>query len=90
MLIGFIPALLLPIIFIMLLLHFRYDASGNMGFLIQEFFRIGRLSALLALGVVPNLLLFFLAINRENWALGRGIIAATMFYGIAVVMIKML
>ena len=56
---------------------------------VKELFRVGNLSALLAVGAVPNLLLFFYAMNRERWQLGRGIIAATLFYAVIVMVMKL-
>lgn len=86
---GLIASLLLPAFVMAVFVHLNYDGTRHIGFVIKELFRIGQLSALLAVGAVPNLLLFFFAMNRERWALGRGVLAATMFYGILVMVIKL-
>lgn len=86
---GFIPALILPLVFIAVFIHFNYSGTMDILRVVKELFRVDQLSALLAVGAVPNLLLFLFAMNRERWQLGRGVIAATMFYAIVVMVLKL-
>lgn len=88
-LLGFFPALVLPLIFIAIFIHFNYSGTMDVLRVTKELFRVGQLSALLAVGVVPNLLLFLYAMNRERWQLGRGVIAATLLYAIIVMVLKL-
>lgn len=85
---GFVPSLILPAIFIMVFIYFRYEGTQNFGLVIQQIFDYGQLSALLAVGVFPNLFLFLYSMNREKWQLGRGVIGATMLYGALVLLLK--
>jgi riboflavin transporter FmnP len=85
---GFIPALILPLLFMGVFIHFNYSGTMDILRVIIELFKVGQLSALLAVGAVPNLLLFMFAMNRERWQLGRGVIAATLFYAVIVMVLK--
>lgn len=90
LLLGFIPALILPQLFIAVFIYFNYSGTMDVLRVIKELFRVGQLSALMAVGAVPNLLLFLFAMNRERWQLGRGVIAATLFYAVIVMILKLL
>ena len=87
---GFIPSLILPLLFMVVFIHFNYHGTYNIGYIIKELFRINQLSGLLAVGSFPNLFLFLYAMHKENWRLGRGVIAATLFYGIIIMIMKFL
>jgi len=87
---GFIPSLILPLMFIFLFIYVRYSGTINFWRVIQQMFEYEQLSALLAVGAFPNLFLFLFSMNRENWPLGRGVIGATLLYGVAVMLIKFL
>lgn len=87
---GFIPSMILPLIFMSVFIYFNYHGTLQVKQVAMELFRINQLSSLLAVGAVPNLLLFLFSINRERWQLGRGVIAATLFYGIAVMILKIM
>lgn len=70
--------------------HLNYSGTYDILRIVGELFRVGKLSALLAVGAVPNLLLFLFAMNRERWQLGRGVIAATLFYAVIVMVLKLI
>lgn len=89
-LLGFIPSLILPAVFIVIFLHYRYQGANSILHVLQELLRLNSLSGLLAIGAFPNLFLFLYAMHKENWQLGRGVIAATLLYGLAVMTMKML
>jgi hypothetical protein len=89
-LIGFIPSMILPFIFMEVFIYFNYNGTMDLLRLLVELFKMNRLAPLLAVGAVPNIFLFFFAMNRERWTLGRGVLAATLFYGAAVMSIKFL
>ena len=50
--------------------------------------REGNLSALLSVSVLPNLILFYFMVNRENWSAVRGILLGTIVYAIPVFLFK--
>ncbi len=85
---GFIPSLLLPAITGLAFIHFRYFGDLSVLELVKELFKSRDLSGLLAISAFPNLLLFLYSMHRENWPMGRGVMAATMLYGLAVMIIK--
>lgn len=89
LLIGFIPSLILPLVFMMVFIKLRYLGELPLDQVISEMFKFKYMSSLLAVGAMPNLFLFLYAMNRERWQLGRGVITATMFYGIAVMIMKL-
>lgn len=87
---GFIPSVILPVIFIFTFIHFRYHGELGTLEILQELFRLNSLSSLLAISAFPNLLLFLFSMHKENWLLGRGVISATLLYGLAVMLMKLL
>lgn len=86
---GFIPSLLLPIVFIFIFIELFYQGELNLHDVINGLFKSHHLSSLLAVGAMPNLILFFYAMNRERWQLGRGVVSATLLYGVAVMIMKL-
>jgi hypothetical protein len=86
---GFIPSLILPIIFMIVYIQLRYWGESTFIEVIDYLFESRHIASLLAVGVMPNLLIFLFSINRERWFLGRGVIAATMLYGITVMIMKL-
>ena len=86
---GFIPSLMLTPLLMALFIHVNFDGANNLWWVVTELFRVGQLSALMAVGAVPNLLLFLYAMNRERLHLGRGVIAATLIYGVVVMILKL-
>lgn len=89
-LIGFIPSLILPALFMFIFIILRYQGALNAIQVLKELFRFNQLSGLLAIGVFPNLFLFLYAMHKENWLLGRGVVSATLLYGLAVMIFRFL
>lgn len=88
--IGIIVGLILPIAFSYLLFLNRYH--GDMGFMgfIEGMLRIQSLGKLLSISVLPNLLLFFIALWTERLLAARGIVTATMIYTILAVILYLI
>lgn len=86
---GFIPSLILPLVFISIFIFFKYQNTLAVIEVIKELLRMNQLSAVLAVGAVPNLALFFYAMKSERWQLGRGVLSATLMYGTVVMMLRL-
>lgn len=86
---GFIPSLILPLVSMSAFIYFCYEGTLAIFQVIEQLIRVNQLSALLAIGAIPNLILFFYAMYKENWDLGRGVFAATCIYGALVMYFKM-
>jgi hypothetical protein len=85
---GITAGLIIPFLFLLIywLWSFKY-----MNFIPQffNFLLMGRvLSAVLSLCLIPNLGLFFLAINKDYYKTTRGIILSTLIYGFIIVLLK--
>ena len=76
--IGFLsPFVLLPLVLMLMSLAFSYEFTyfWNKVFTDAQFS-----SKCLSLGSIPNLLWFYIFLNRENYSTARGIILATLIF----------
>jgi hypothetical protein len=84
---GLIPGLIVPILAIFLF----YIAKFN-DLTFEAYFNYikspGILSPILSLGIVFNLVVFYLFINRNYNRAARGVILATILYGIPIIIAK--
>ena len=89
MYIGIIAGLVVPVLSL-----FVFNLTAFEDLSVGEFFRHiinrGKLSGILSLGVIPNLLVFFIFIWLNYLYSARGVIAATLVYGLVVVLSKFL
>ncbi|MBN2520018.1 MAG: hypothetical protein JXB17_05915 [Bacteroidales bacterium] len=87
--IGLIPGLLLPVISIFGLYKFKFFFLS-----ISEFYEQAKqmdiLFKIISLGVVPNLLLFFLFIWKNYLYSARGVLMATFIYAFIVFAFKLI
>lgn len=83
---GLICGLLLPLLTLIVLWQVRYD-MGLAEFL-SSFQRIGALSKIISLSVIPNLLLFFVFIWTNRSFSARGVIFATLIVAMVMLLIK--
>lgn len=83
---GLICGLLLPLLTLIVLWQVRYD-MGLAEFL-SSFQRIGALSKIISLSVIPNLLLFFVFIWTNRSFSARGVIFATLIVAMIMLLIK--
>jgi len=88
--IGLITGLLLPIIFGFLLFEGRYDGDLGFGEFLYSLFRLHSLGKLISISVLPNLLVFFLAIRTERLLAARGIVLATVLWAVATMVVRIL
>ena len=84
--IGIISGLLIPVIIIVG--FFIYKSPDNISAFFDEIIRVGIISELVSLCVIPNLLLFFIFMWTNRLQSGRGVIGATFIYVIVVLILK--
>jgi hypothetical protein len=86
MALGLIAGLVLPLITLVLIWVVRYDIG--LGEFLSSFQRLGMLSKLISLSVIPNLLLFFIFIWTNRTFSARGVIFATLVVAMVMLLIK--
>jgi len=86
MALGLIAGLVIPMVTLVILWQVRYE--GGLGEFLSSFQRIGALSKLISLSVIPNLLLFFLFIWTNRSFSARGVIFATLIVAMVMLVLK--
>jgi len=81
---GLVVGILVPLIVSFLVYYFRFSGLEDYGTFISTLLAIKSLGKLLSISVVPNLLFFFLGIWSERLLAARGVLIATIFYGLVV------
>jgi RsiW-degrading membrane proteinase PrsW (M82 family) len=84
---GLIMGLIIPV-FVILGFYFYRNAQSISSF-IDNIVGMGIISQLVSLCVVPNLLLFFIFMWKNNLRPARGVIGATFIYALIVLSLKM-
>lgn len=87
--VGFLPGILLPPLF--MLVYVKLNQGVDIGFFeyLEAMIDEKVFSALIAVSAIINLLLFLFFMHKEYWQAGRGMLLATMLFGIFVVYFKM-
>ena len=57
---------------------------------LNQLINMGSIGKLLSISVLPNLVVFLIAINRERLLAARGIVTATVLYALVVIIFKFL
>lgn len=86
MALGLIAGILIPMVTLVIIWLVRYD-MGLVEFL-SSFQKIGALSKLVSLSVIPNLLLFFVFIWTGRSFSARGVIFATLVVALVMLVLK--
>jgi hypothetical protein len=86
MALGLITGLVIPLITLVLIWGIRYDIG--LGEFLSSFQRIGMLSKMISLSVIPNLLLFFIFIWTNRTFSARGVIFATLIVAMVMLVLK--
>ena len=89
-LIGLIIGLIVPLVFGYLLFLGRYEGDLSFVAFAITMFKLNSLGKLVSVSVLPNLLVFFVAIWTERLLAARGIVFATLLYTIATVVLYFL
>ncbi len=88
--IGLIIGLVLPILMSGILYHFLYYGELDFISFIHQMVVMGSIGKLLAISVLPNLIMFLIAINLERLLAARGIVTATLVYAMIMLVFKFL
>ena len=83
---GLIPGILIPLITLVIFWAVRYD--GKFTEFLTQFDRMGLLSKVLSLCILPNLLLFFIFIWTDRSFSARGVIFATIVMAFVMLVVK--
>ncbi len=84
---GIISGIILPLIVIFLFYMIKSDLVSFSSF-VNHIVKYNIHSEIVSLCVVPNLLLFFLFIWKNYNLSAKGVILATMLYGIFIIILK--
>jgi hypothetical protein len=84
---GFFIGIVAPIAAFVVYVAFFTEDSDPIG-MYKQIIEMGKLSEVISLSILINLLIFFMNIKTNRDEQARGILFATMFYGIAIVIIK--
>ena len=84
---GFIIGVIAPIAAFVVYVAFFIEDSDPIG-MYKQLIAIGKLPHVISLSVLINLLIFFMDIKTYRDEQARGILFATIFYGISIVIIK--
>ena len=83
---GLLPGILLPLVTLVIFWMVRYD--GGFAEFLTQFSRMGILSKVLSLCILPNLLLFFIFIWTNRTFSARGVIFATIIMAFVMLVVK--
>lgn len=86
-LIGLLVGLILPLVFGILLYHGRYQGDLTFSEFLEAMLQLKSLGKLVSVSVLPNLLVFFLAIWSNRLLAARGIVLATLIYTVLTVIL---
>jgi hypothetical protein len=85
--IGLALGLILPLA-VFIVFYFVMYSHFSIGEYLAYSAKIRTLPKLLSLCAIPNLITFYLFLNKEYWYATRGVIAATLLYTFGIVAIK--
>ena len=84
---GFLIGLIAPIVAFAVYVAFFTEESDPMG-IYRQVVSIGKLTHVISLSVLINLLIFFMKIRTYRDEQARGVLFATMLYAIIIIIIK--
>ena len=86
--IGLISGLLVPIIAIFIFYLFNKYRFGSLEIFYKHFVLFHLTSHIVSLSVLPNLAVFYFFIKKNFLSSARGVILATMIYGLIIIVLK--
>ena len=86
---GIIAGLVVPTLFIYLF-SLALHSESNLGNVLYHYYSVGKISSLLSLSLLCNLAVFFILYRMKLEMAPRGVILATLIWGIAIIYFKML
>jgi hypothetical protein len=88
-LLGFLLGLVLPVLLFMIYFLFRFKGIPFFHF-ISVLYQTGKMVSVLTLAVLPNLLPFMFFVQTDRYKSGKGVIAATILFGLLILIFKLL
>ncbi len=86
-LLGLALGILLPMLALFAYVHLKFEDLTLMGFF-RSYYKMGILTHMLSLAVIPNLGLFFLFIKTNRLKSARGVLTATFLFAFTVLIIR--
>lgn len=84
---GLVVGLIVPILISFLIYNYRFASAGDFVSFLKALMEVESLGKLLSLSVMPNLLFFFLGIWSNRLYAARGVLIATVLYGLMAVVL---
>ena len=84
---GFVVGLVMPLFISYLIYHFRFARAEDFTSFLKALMAVESLGKLLSLSVMPNLLFFFIGIWSDRLLAARGVLIATVLYGLVAVLL---
>ncbi len=88
LIIGIAIGIIVPMIMSLILYYSLYKGELEYLAFLSEMIRMGSIGKLLSISVLPNLIIFFIAANKERLLAARGIVTATLVYAVVVLIFK--
>ncbi len=86
--IGLIIGLILPLITSYIIFYFRFGDTLSVSEFVEGLVQLKGFTKLLSLSVMPNLLVFLIAIRLDRLLAARGIVTATILYAFVIVILR--
>jgi hypothetical protein len=90
LIIGLIAGLILPVLTAWLIYRLRYEGIYEFQDFMRGLIVLKSLGKLISISVLPNLAVFMLAVTFERLLFARGLVFATFFWVIVVLLVKFL
>lgn len=87
--VGIISGILLPLLFLFIFFEFKKNDYGLFEY-IGHSFQIKILPKLISLSLIPNLVLFFVFIQRNFLKSARGVLLAMFMAGFVIILLKLI
>jgi len=82
--IGILVGVVIPIVMSFILYYALYEGELAYWSFVEQLVKMGKIGRLLSISVLPNLIVFLIAINKERLLAARGIVTSTILYALVV------
>lgn len=85
--VGTVLGIAVPFVSLLIYQALKFDSLSFVEFL-RSYFRMGILSHVISLAVIPNLIVFFLFIHTDLLKSARGVLLATFLFAFTVLLLR--
>jgi len=85
--VGTLFGILVPVLALVIYQQAKFEDLSFLDFL-KSYFKIGILTHVISLAVIPNLLLFFGFVNTDNLKAARGVLLSTFIFAFTVLILR--